>query len=116
MLQPADLLLLDEPTNDLDIPTLEILEEPVEYLGRWCWSHTIRFMWTAYQPWLWGSMAREARSALPITRVGSLQRYASKVAPKAGDGNRGSKQLQSRGSLPPQKGNSPIQSPASSIT
>ena len=27
MLKPADLLLLDEPTNDLDIPTLEILEE-----------------------------------------------------------------------------------------
>jgi len=27
MLQPADLLILDEPTNDLDIPTLEILEE-----------------------------------------------------------------------------------------
>lgn len=26
MLQPADLLLLDEPTNDLDIPTLETLE------------------------------------------------------------------------------------------
>jgi ATP-binding cassette subfamily F protein uup len=27
MLQPADLLLLDEPANDLDIPTLEVLEE-----------------------------------------------------------------------------------------
>ena len=27
MLQAADILLLDEPTNDLDIPTLEILEE-----------------------------------------------------------------------------------------
>ncbi len=27
MLQPADFLLLDEPTNDLDIPTLEVLEE-----------------------------------------------------------------------------------------
>ncbi|HEY3283132.1 MAG TPA: ATP-binding cassette domain-containing protein, partial [Armatimonadota bacterium] len=27
MLRPADLLLLDEPTNDLDIPTLEVLEE-----------------------------------------------------------------------------------------
>jgi ABC transport system ATP-binding/permease protein len=27
MLQPADLLILDEPTNDLDIPTLEVLEE-----------------------------------------------------------------------------------------
>jgi ABC transport system ATP-binding/permease protein len=34
MLQPADLLLLDEPTNDLDIPTLEILEESLlEYTG-----------------------------------------------------------------------------------
>jgi ATP-binding cassette subfamily F protein uup len=27
MLEPADLLLLDEPTNDLDISTLEVLEE-----------------------------------------------------------------------------------------
>ena len=27
MLRPADILLLDEPTNDLDIPTLEMLEE-----------------------------------------------------------------------------------------
>ncbi len=27
MLQPADVLILDEPTNDLDIPTLEVLEE-----------------------------------------------------------------------------------------
>ena len=34
MLQPADVLLLDEPTNDLDIPTLEILEENLlEYRG-----------------------------------------------------------------------------------
>jgi ATP-binding cassette subfamily F protein uup len=34
MLQPADLLLLDEPTNDLDIPTLEILEESLlEFRG-----------------------------------------------------------------------------------
>jgi len=34
MLEPADVLLLDEPTNDLDIQTLEILEESLlEYTG-----------------------------------------------------------------------------------
>jgi len=34
MLQPADVLLLDEPTNDLDLPTLEILEESLlEFRG-----------------------------------------------------------------------------------
>ena len=30
MLRPADVLILDEPTNDLDIPTLEVLEESLE--------------------------------------------------------------------------------------
>lgn len=30
MLEPCDILVLDEPTNDLDIPTLEILEESLE--------------------------------------------------------------------------------------
>ncbi|MDE1161571.1 MAG: ABC-F family ATP-binding cassette domain-containing protein [Acidobacteriaceae bacterium] len=34
MLVPADVLVLDEPTNDLDIPTLEILEESLlEFKG-----------------------------------------------------------------------------------
>lgn len=34
MLQPADILLLDEPTNDLDIPSLEVLEESlIEFPG-----------------------------------------------------------------------------------
>lgn len=30
MLQPADVLILDEPTNDLDIPTLDVLENALE--------------------------------------------------------------------------------------
>src|SRR5262249_51040767 len=34
MLAPADLLLLDEPTNDLDIPSLEVLEDSLlEFAG-----------------------------------------------------------------------------------
>ncbi len=34
MLQPADILLLDEPTNDIDIPTLDMLEESLlEFRG-----------------------------------------------------------------------------------
>src|SRR5713101_2461340 len=33
MLQPADLLILDEPTNDLDIPTLEVLEDGLVEFG-----------------------------------------------------------------------------------
>lgn len=30
MLEPCDVLILDEPTNDLDIPTLEVLEDSLE--------------------------------------------------------------------------------------
>ncbi len=30
MLRPADVLILDEPTNDLDLPTLDVLEESLE--------------------------------------------------------------------------------------
>ena len=34
MLEPADVLFLDEPTNDLDIPTLEVIEESLlEFTG-----------------------------------------------------------------------------------
>jgi ATP-binding cassette subfamily F protein uup len=33
ILQPADVLVLDEPTNDLDIPTLDVLEESLLEFG-----------------------------------------------------------------------------------
>ena len=33
MLEPADVLVLDEPTNDLDLASLEVLEESIEEFG-----------------------------------------------------------------------------------
>ncbi|MEI9812594.1 MAG: ATP-binding cassette domain-containing protein [Acidobacteriota bacterium] len=54
MLEPAGLLLLDEPTNDLDIQTLEILEENLlEFEGRWCWSRMTGICWTGFRLLLW---------------------------------------------------------------
>src|SRR6266513_2727026 len=92
MLQPADLLLLDEPTNDLDIPTLEILEESlVEYPGALVLVTHDRFM-----------LDRVSTLVVGLDGRGSAERFAdyaqweawqrlrqSKVASKAGDGNRG---------------------------
>ncbi len=55
MLQPADVLLLDEPTNDLDIPTLEILEESLlEYRGALVLVTHDRFMLDRIATVVWG--------------------------------------------------------------
>jgi ATP-binding cassette subfamily F protein uup len=66
MLQPADVLLLDEPTNDLDIPTLEILEESLlEYRGALVLVTHDRFM-----------LDRVSTVVLGLDGRGSAERFA----------------------------------------
>ena len=91
MLQPADVLLLDEPTNDLDIPTLEILEESLlEYPGALVLVTHDRFM-----------LDRVSTVVVGLDGFGAAQRFAdysqwqtwpraqvAMAAPKSADGNR----------------------------
>jgi ATP-binding cassette subfamily F protein uup len=66
MLQPADVLLLDEPTNDLDIPTLEILEESLlEYSGALVLVTHDRFM-----------LDRVSTVVLGLDGLGKAERFA----------------------------------------
>jgi ABC transport system ATP-binding/permease protein len=66
MLQPADVLLLDEPTNDLDIPTLEILEESLlEYPGALVLVTHDRFM-----------LDRVSTVVLGLDGFGTAERFA----------------------------------------
>jgi ABC transport system ATP-binding/permease protein len=66
MLQPADVLLLDEPTNDLDIPTLEILEESLlEYRGALVLVTHDRYM-----------LDRVSTAVLGLDGMGAAERFA----------------------------------------
>src|SRR2546425_575737 len=66
MLQPADVLLLDEPTNDLDIPTLEILEESLlEFRGAMILVTHDRFM-----------MDRVSTVVVGLDGLGGAERFA----------------------------------------
>lgn len=66
MLNPADVLLLDEPTNDLDIPTLEILEESLsEFPGAVVLVTHDRFM-----------LDRVSTQLLALDGAGGAQFYA----------------------------------------
>jgi ABC transport system ATP-binding/permease protein len=66
MLQPADVLLLDEPTNDLDIPTLEVLEESLlEFSGALVLVTHDRYM-----------MDRVSTTVLGLDGFGNVERFA----------------------------------------
>ena len=66
MLQPADVLLLDEPTNDLDIPTLEILEESLlEFRGALVLVTHDRYM-----------LDRVSTTVLGLDGLGGVERFA----------------------------------------
>jgi ABC transport system ATP-binding/permease protein len=66
MLQSADVLLLDEPTNDLDIPTLEILEESLlEFRGALILVTHDRYM-----------LDRVATTVLGLDGMGEAHRFA----------------------------------------
>jgi ATP-binding cassette subfamily F protein uup len=66
MLQPADLLVMDEPTNDLDIPTLEVLEESLlEFPGALVLVTHDRHL-----------MDRVATAVLALDGRGGLERFA----------------------------------------
>ena len=64
---PADLLILDEPTNDLDIPSLEVLEESLsEFAGAVILVTHDRFM-----------LDRVSTELLALDGKGSVHWYAS---------------------------------------
>ena len=66
MLQSADVLVLDEPTNDLDIPTLEILEESLlEFRGALILVTHDRYM-----------LDRVSNVVLGLDGLGDIERFA----------------------------------------
>jgi ATP-binding cassette subfamily F protein uup len=52
--KPSNLLVLDEPTNDLDVETLDLLQELLDdYPAPCCWSATIATFWTGWRRRRW---------------------------------------------------------------
>ena len=84
MLEPADLLLLDEPTNDLDIATLEILEESLlEYTGALVLVTHDRYM-----------LDRVSTTVLGLDGRGGAERFADYSQWEQGAGIKGEEIIQ----------------------
>ena len=92
MLQPADVLLLDEPTNDLDIPTLDILEESLlEFRGSLVLVTHDRYMLDRVSTVVLGSgWARRRGNFSRITRSGrdGIEERGANGTPRASERRR----------------------------
>ena len=87
MLEPADLLLLDEPTNDLDLQTLEILEDSLlEYTGALVLVTHDRFM-----------LDRVSTTVLGLDGLGAAEQFADYAQWEQWARRRGAREPESNG-------------------
>ncbi|MAJ46829.1 MAG: hypothetical protein CBC35_05920 [Planctomycetes bacterium TMED75] len=90
MLEPADVLLMDEPTNDLDIPSLEVLEEAMlEFPGALVLVTHDRFMLERVTTELIGLDDAEGFKHLPDMAqwLDYLRKRKKTAAPRKQDSN-----------------------------
>ena len=89
MLRTADVLLLDEPTNDLDIPTLEVLEESLlDFPGALVLVSHDRYLLDRVSTTVIGlNPGGEARRVRRLFAVGSRARRAGATGGEGGAGD-----------------------------
>ena len=84
MLAPADVLLLDEPTNDLDIPTLEVLEDSLlDFPGAVVLVSHDRYLLDRVSTIVIGLDGGRGRSFRGLLPVGGVARRAAPEKPVA---------------------------------